>query len=170
MGAKTGWYSSSLEGTIGNTDFPEKRNASGFTALPGGCRDLTGLMGNQTTWGYWWTATDANTTDAIFRYLRENGSSDYSSFISENCGLSVRCIKNNEPTLPTVSTSIFTCILLTSSSPIICLRAISKSPPFINSISAYIKPIKFIFFQIYKILTLGTSNSSKYKTVVGTRV
>jgi len=103
-----------MEGTIGNTDFPDKRNASGFTALPGGCRDFTGLMGNQTTWGYWWNTTEANSTDAIFRYLRENNTSDHSSFISKNCGLSVRCIKDKPKKIPTVTTNIFTVFTDTS--------------------------------------------------------
>lgn len=35
LASETGWNSSSVEGAIGNTGFPEYRNKSGFSALPG---------------------------------------------------------------------------------------------------------------------------------------
>jgi uncharacterized protein (TIGR02145 family) len=44
-------------------------NSSGFSGLPGGCRDYDGTyleIGNQ---GHWWSATQASTLDAYYLYL-----------------------------------------------------------------------------------------------------
>ncbi len=38
LAATTLWASSSNPGDVGNTDYPKKRNATGFTTLPGGAR------------------------------------------------------------------------------------------------------------------------------------
>ena len=36
LASSTGWNFYGTEGAAGNTDYADKRNASGFTALPGG--------------------------------------------------------------------------------------------------------------------------------------
>ncbi|HBE40118.1 MAG TPA: hypothetical protein DDW27_02775 [Bacteroidales bacterium] len=38
LASETGWSYSNQTGAVGNTDYPEKRNATGFTGLPAGVR------------------------------------------------------------------------------------------------------------------------------------
>ncbi len=60
MASATGWNPSSNEGVPGNTDYPEYRNKSGFSALPGGIRlnnRVFNEIGNQAVW---WTSTEDN--------------------------------------------------------------------------------------------------------------
>jgi uncharacterized protein (TIGR02145 family) len=42
VASSSDWESFSEEGVIGNTDYPEKQNESGFTALPSGYRNSIG--------------------------------------------------------------------------------------------------------------------------------
>jgi uncharacterized protein (TIGR02145 family) len=63
--AKTKNLAWRLDQSIQNT------NESGFSALPGGCRLYNGSYGDsgQNSTGFWWTASDAGTDQAWFRYL-----------------------------------------------------------------------------------------------------
>ena len=40
LASETGWSYSNQTGAVGNTDYPEKRNATGFTGLPAGIREM----------------------------------------------------------------------------------------------------------------------------------
>jgi len=68
-------------------------NSSGFTALPGGCRnDAFRFIGN---YGYWWSSTGFNTGDAWFCYMYSDGSDIIGrAAFSKERGLSVRCVKD----------------------------------------------------------------------------
>src|SRR5450759_1177427 len=48
-------------------------NSSGFTGLPGGYRNNDGSFNNVGNFGYWWSSTELNTTDAWYRNLYYNG-------------------------------------------------------------------------------------------------
>ncbi|MFO7868306.1 MAG: fibrobacter succinogenes major paralogous domain-containing protein [Bacteroidales bacterium] len=90
MASSNGWKTSSAQGAIGNTDYPEKQNASGFTALPGGYRSSIGAFvgGN----GIWWSATEDDAEDAWFRYMHYNDCNvRRGSNGSKEDGYSVRC-------------------------------------------------------------------------------
>jgi uncharacterized protein (TIGR02145 family) len=65
-------------------------NESGFTALPGGCRDLDGIFQDLRKHGYWWMS-------GINRYVTVHYSNQMSGEGSCNgiAGYSVRCIKDN---------------------------------------------------------------------------
>ncbi|MDO9257726.1 MAG: fibrobacter succinogenes major paralogous domain-containing protein [Bacteroidales bacterium] len=68
-------------------------NSSGFTALPGGCRnDAFRFNGD---YGYWWSSTGFNTDDAWFCYMYSDGKDiiGRASF-GKDRGLSVRCVKD----------------------------------------------------------------------------
>jgi len=69
-------------------------NESGFTGLPGGQRDDSGIFLFLSMDGFWWTNTISNTNWAYSRELDH----DYSHFFSFNdmkkFGFSVRCIKD----------------------------------------------------------------------------
>jgi uncharacterized protein (TIGR02145 family) len=92
LGSSTGWLSSNIQGAIGNTDYPDKINASGFTALPGGYRNANGYYLNAGSYGYWWL-TDNN----MFGYFYSLDYS-YSEVLTystyKNNGMSVRCLKD----------------------------------------------------------------------------
>jgi uncharacterized protein (TIGR02145 family) len=95
LASVNGWTPAQETGAVGNTDFPEKRNSTGFNGLPGGVRDanqhIFGSIGN---YGMWWTSTENNSTEAWDRGL----SSGYSSLGRANVlkvhGFSVRCLKD----------------------------------------------------------------------------
>ncbi|MBN2699167.1 MAG: hypothetical protein JXR52_10105 [Bacteroidales bacterium] len=88
------WGASTNEGAIGNTDYPEKRNASGFSALPGGSRNasvgFSGLGYN----GYWWSATESGTGNPWYRGLISNLNNVHRTTISKGYGFSVRCLRD----------------------------------------------------------------------------
>jgi uncharacterized protein (TIGR02145 family) len=81
-------------------------NESGFTALPGGCRNWLGnflhsvddLGSGYWGYGYWWSSTEFGiepSSLANARSLRYNNSFVNRSFYGQGNGFSVRCIKNN---------------------------------------------------------------------------
>lgn len=72
-------------------------NASGFTALPGGCRNCTLIFNFLTYFTSFWTSTEpgAGATHAYYRTLEYN-SVTASRYLNEKTGgLSVRCIRDN---------------------------------------------------------------------------
>ena len=95
LASSTGWLSSAMEGSVGNTDFPDKRNATGFTAMPGGARTDVGAFVQMGIGGFWWTNTEnsANTANAFGRSLINSYYSINSGTTSKSCGFSVRCVK-----------------------------------------------------------------------------
>ena len=68
-------------------------NESGFTALPGGFRNLDGFP-DIGTYGAWWSSTEYSTSDADDWWVTYNSSeASYGHDIKPN-GLSVRCLKD----------------------------------------------------------------------------
>ena len=68
MSALTNWHPSPLQGAPGNTDYPAKRNASGFNALPAGVRWTNGKFDGLGISGGWFTSTNAyDDYDGIYR-------------------------------------------------------------------------------------------------------
>ena len=93
LASNTGWYPSANEGAVGNTDYPSKRNATDFTALPSGYRGL-GLFYAFGYSGHWWSSSENSTNYAVAEHL-------YYSYIyvseeigSKSCGFSVRCVRD----------------------------------------------------------------------------
>jgi len=89
-----GWDSSSNTGAVGNTDYNEKRNATGFTTLPGGYRDEDGTFNDIGKDGGWWSATATGTESARDRWLYYSGSNVNRGVYSKKNGFSVRCLKD----------------------------------------------------------------------------
>lgn len=98
MAALTNWVSSSYEGAVGNIDYPAKRNASGFRALPAGIRWTDGEFDGLGISGNWFTSTNYyDDYDGIFwGFVIFNSSYGLSGGTCnhEADALSVRCIKN----------------------------------------------------------------------------
>lgn len=88
------WNASSVEGAVGNTDYPDKRNISGFTGLPGGYRLTNGNSSSIGSYGFWWSSTESSTTNARARYLGYNLTSIYRINSLKNTGISVRLLKS----------------------------------------------------------------------------
>lgn len=93
MAADSIWGPDSFTGTVGNTDYPAKRNATKFNALPGGLR--TGIQ----FWGifyhgYWWTSSALETNLAWYRNIYFHFDYVYRDLMGKQCGMSVRCLKD----------------------------------------------------------------------------
>jgi uncharacterized protein (TIGR02145 family) len=95
MASASGWSSYSGVGTVGNTDYPAKRNATGFTALPGGYRWDPEEFINIGSYGSWWSSSEVISTYAWSRYIF-CGSEIVSriSFFGKSNGFSVRCLRD----------------------------------------------------------------------------
>ncbi|MBN1185060.1 MAG: fibrobacter succinogenes major paralogous domain-containing protein [Bacteroidales bacterium] len=65
-----------------------------FTALPAGYRAMNGVFMPPGQYGYWWTATQYNSTDAWYRATAYNNSTVINIHPSKKNGFSVRCIKD----------------------------------------------------------------------------
>ena len=97
LASKTHWDATSFPGRIGSNDFPEKRNATGFTALPGGYRFHYGAFHRMGSNGLWWTSTASphtSPTDAVMRYMIHDFRDLKRRNNSMRNGYSVRCIKD----------------------------------------------------------------------------
>jgi uncharacterized protein (TIGR02145 family) len=92
MSSNTGWLSSTDAGTPGNN--PSTNNKSGFSALPGGYRNLNGSFSNIGHDGYWWSSTESYTSDVIYRGLGSNYDSLDGNYGGKVSGFSVRCLRD----------------------------------------------------------------------------
>ena len=70
-------------------------NSSGFSALPGGYRwGVTGEFFNLGSLSYWWTATEKNATEGLYRRLDGNEVRVYAEGVRKQAGKYVRCVKD----------------------------------------------------------------------------
>lgn len=69
-------------------------NMSGFTALPGGLRGVSGAFSDKGLAGNWWTATSVSTGSAWNRNLYCGNASINRGSYNKTFGYSVRCIKD----------------------------------------------------------------------------
>jgi uncharacterized protein (TIGR02145 family) len=93
MAAKTDWSSCNDTGTIGND--LSKNNASGFSALPGGCRGPNGNFYSQSDHGFWWSATESGASSAYDYQLNYFSEAAGGSFNNKSCGFSVRLLRDS---------------------------------------------------------------------------
>jgi len=82
-----------LKSSVGWVDAGNGSNANGFTALPGGYRNIHGGFWNEGSYSLFWTATVIDTT-SWYRSLSAIDSGVYRISTYRSNGLSVRCIKN----------------------------------------------------------------------------
>jgi uncharacterized protein (TIGR02145 family) len=94
LASASDWEVSLNAGDVGNTDFPEKRNVTGFTALPGGYRLVNGIFYTAGSYGLWWSATETYTTVAWGRVMFFDNSSVSTNELSKEEGVSVRCLRD----------------------------------------------------------------------------
>jgi uncharacterized protein (TIGR02145 family) len=94
LAAATSWTPSSITGVVGNTDYPAKRNATGFTALPGGYRYNGGTFADVGRDCDWWSATEFGATSAWHRGMSYASSNVFRNIYYKEYGFSVRCLKD----------------------------------------------------------------------------
>jgi uncharacterized protein (TIGR02145 family) len=70
-------------------------NETGFSALPGGSRDLYGFFNGIGTYGIWWAVTDVDPTFALRIYMDSDVGSAESGTGYKHGGFSIRCLKDN---------------------------------------------------------------------------
>jgi len=88
------WAASSYQGAVGNSDFVDFQNKTGFSALPSGFRDYDGSFHAITKTGYWWSSSINDNLNAYGRYI-DYEDSEVSSLSNKMLnGFAVRCIKN----------------------------------------------------------------------------
>ena len=66
----------------------------GFSALPGGFRDLSGDFGNSGGYGNWWTAAEHGGDRAYIRFLYNETDKVYEDPFDKRYGFSVRCVRD----------------------------------------------------------------------------
>ncbi len=94
LASASGWSFYSGTGTVGNTDYSEYRNKSGFSALPGGSRYYGGTFYGVGNYGNWWSSTEGGTSYAWYRSLFYNVSYVYRNDYPKELGFSVRCVRD----------------------------------------------------------------------------
>ncbi len=72
----------------------EATNISGFSALPGGIRENSGVFSSILHYGYWWTSSDEPGGQRWFYALGYNGPYFYQNITTSLWGFSVRCLKS----------------------------------------------------------------------------
>lgn len=88
------WNNSKYVGTPGNADYPEKRNATGFSALPIGFRSYqTGKLILPGYRYYWWSSSDSDSDSSFGRYLSHSSVDLKTAAIDKRMGIGVRCVK-----------------------------------------------------------------------------
>jgi uncharacterized protein (TIGR02145 family) len=83
-----------MKSSNGWTDDGNGTNESGFTGLPGGCRDLNGRFGYIHKIGYWWSSTEYDNKLAWYRCIDKSPYYVYRTNYYKQNGLSVRCIRD----------------------------------------------------------------------------
>jgi uncharacterized protein (TIGR02145 family) len=87
------WNKSENDGAIGNTDYQPYRNKSGFTALPGGIRTLSGIFIEMGVSAYWWTGTEIDATFAMLRNMyNSNNFINHIGMPKNTNAMSLRCV------------------------------------------------------------------------------
>lgn len=80
--------------TSGLTGKSNRTFESGFSGLPGGNRSSNGTFFGIGSYGYWWSATELNTSKAWIRILDYPHCNLNNVGLSKQYGLSVRCLRD----------------------------------------------------------------------------
>jgi len=89
------WTDATEEGTPGNTDYPEYRNITGFSALPSGCRATNMLFDSFAYYCHWWSSTNSPISGEALNWGINYNTTTLSSLSNnKRFGFSVRCVKD----------------------------------------------------------------------------
>ena len=90
LASETGWKPDDEECAAGNN--PSANNATGFSARPAGY--YFGSYINFGGYANFWSATQRNSPNAYYRYLRYDYAGVYRCYSSKSSGYSVRCVRD----------------------------------------------------------------------------
>src|ERR1035437_1381020 len=124
MAATSGWITDPTAGDVGNDQ--ASNNSSGFTALPGGYRYLSGPYNYIGAYGFWWSSTESSTTYAWYRDMTSNDPSVGRHNTEVQDGLAVSCI--NDP--PTATINGTTAVCMGAAPPNITFTGTTGTAPF----------------------------------------
>ena len=77
-----------------NTPNTGATNETGFTALPGGYRNINGSFNFIGIYGNWWSATEYNATNAWILRMYDYYSDVPRNYLYKEVGFSVRCVRD----------------------------------------------------------------------------
>ncbi len=94
MAETSGWNASTITGTVGN-DQPGN-NISGFSAVPAGFRNVTGLYDYAESYAFWWSISEssAGSIYALHSFLQYSSDILGNTAFNKHKGLSVRCLRD----------------------------------------------------------------------------
>ncbi|MBN1183406.1 MAG: hypothetical protein JXB49_14030 [Bacteroidales bacterium] len=94
LASQAEWFSSTAVGTPGNTDYQNKRNASGWSGLPGGIRDGGSASRDIGRFGRWKSSTVYNTSYYWIRQISNDATYLHRTYGNRATGDYVRCIRD----------------------------------------------------------------------------
>lgn len=90
----TGWKHVTIVGSIGNSDYPDFQNKTGFSGLPSGYRKETGAFKSIGETNGFWSSTYASYDDALCRQLCWEDYDVWTGTHDVEIGYSIRCLKD----------------------------------------------------------------------------
>ena len=87
-------------------------NSSGFTALPGGVRFISGKFANVGYDGFWWSATEDSAATAWLRNLNYTFNNAVLSYDRKSFGFSVRCVKDSDATVTDIDGNVYNTVTI----------------------------------------------------------
>lgn len=94
LASDSGWAESGTAGAVGNTDYPEFRNKSGFNALAGGRRNSNGSFDSGGYISFWRVASEWNFSNAKYMVLHQDLTRVALDPSTRGMGAYVRCVKD----------------------------------------------------------------------------
>jgi uncharacterized protein (TIGR02145 family) len=92
LAAASGWTPTTRSGQVGYIQ--SDNNSSGFTGIPGGYRDVSGIFTDLGSRGFWWSSTECDSLSAFTYILSAVNSFVYPLYYQKSWSLSIRCIKD----------------------------------------------------------------------------
>ena len=86
-----------LETYLGANPGTQLKPPNSFNALFAGLRNASGAYINLNTQGYWWTSTQDSSTNGVARNIGGGNVINKYTFYNKNVGLSIRCVRDNQP-------------------------------------------------------------------------
>ena len=95
LATDNGWSISDNQGAVGNSDFTDFRNKTGFSALPSGTRNRYGDFYNLGDHGSWWLAEEGSNYYSAYLCRLNYDDANMNCFSDDKLdGFSVRCVRD----------------------------------------------------------------------------
>lgn len=96
LASDSGWEVSDGAADVGSSDYPELRNKTGFTAIPGGYRNYDGDFVDMGVRAMWWSSTfhPYDSANSFGRCLQYNGPGNLRLNYPKENAFSIRCVRD----------------------------------------------------------------------------